>query len=347
MKDPSQVIADALKGTLPADSEAVPPRADPAALALLSETIHRTARNRTWRRRGFALAAAVLAGGLSTWALLRPPADGVEVQSAHGALVTRGETSLAATTGSTLRAGSKVETTSGGAVRLRLQTGTQLWLEEHSALELLSTDTDQSLRLLAGRVHSEVVHLVSPQRFRIVTSDTEVEVRGTRFVVEWLEKPACAGQASTRVRVEEGIVWIRHAHEELELRAGGVWPPPCPAPAAAAVVVPAVAMPAAAPVAPVAPVAELGSRLAEENRRFSQVLQARQQGDTDGALVLLDALRRDFPHGHLEEDAAAEELRLVAGVDPVRARTAARNYLSRFPRGYARALAEELLTPVP
>ena len=337
MRDLSRGLADALKASLPADSEEVPPRAAPAAVALLAEAIRRKARAQKLQRTVLRLAAAMLVGGICTWALLRPPTDGIEVESAHLALLTRGETSVAASTGARLRAGTRVETTSGGSVSLRLQTGTQLWLEEHSSLEVLSADSDQHLRLLSGRIRSEVVRLAKAQRFRIVTPDTEVEVRGTRFVVEWRAKPECVGQAATRVRVEEGTVWIRHGEEELELHAGGSWPGPCPA------VVPVVVSPPA-PLRAAPPLPS--SRLAEENRRFGEVLQARQQEDSLRALQLLDGLRRDFPHGHLEEDVAAEEMRLVAGVDSARAKRAASAYLQRFPKGYARALAEELLAPV-
>lgn len=345
MKDLSQVLADALRDcATPPGAAAVPAQAAPAAVALLAETIRSQARFRRVRRMALGLAAAALIGGLGTWALLRPSTEGIEVRSAHLALMTRGETSVAVSSGARLKVGARVETTSGGSVSLRLQTGTQMWLEERSALEVLSTDTDQHLRLVSGRVRCEVVQLTSGQRFRIVTPDTEIEVRGTRFVVEWQGEAACPGQAATRVRVEEGTVWIRHGQEEAELHAGASWPPPC-----AAVRAPAVSAPP-----PVVELAHVGlppllpsSRLAEENRRFGEVLQARQQGETARALELLEGLRRDFPRGHLEEDVAAEELRLLAGTDPARAHRAAKAYLGRFPNGYARALALELVSPAP
>jgi hypothetical protein len=150
------------------------------------------------------------------------------------------------------------------------------------------------------------------------------------------------------VRVEEGTVWIRHGQEEAELHAGASWPPPCATPRAPTVSAPPPVVEPAHVGLPTAPPTPLpSSRLAEENRRFGEVLQARQQGETARALELLEGLRRDFPRGHLQEDVAAEELRLLAGTDPLRAQQAARAYLERFPKGYARALAEEVVSPAP
>ncbi len=336
MRDLSALLSEALKGAAgPLDSTEVPPEARPAAIALLSATIRAQGRRQEVRRvaKGLCAVAALLVLSLGGWLWLRSP-QGLEVQSAQLALVTRGEASVAATSGSRLEAGMRVGTTSGGSVRMRFKTGSQVWLEEHSELEVLSTGEDQHLRLSAGRLRADVVHLLPGQRFRIVTPDTELEVKGTRFTVEWAAEAACAGQAATRLRVEEGVVWVRHGQEEAEIHAGGVWPAAC----AAAVEVPAVVPVTAAP----AP-----SRLAEENRRFAEVLQARQAGNSARGLELLELLRQDFPRGHLEEDVAAEELRLLSGQAPLRAQRAAKLYLKRFPRGYARDLAQGLAAPHP
>jgi hypothetical protein len=241
---------------------------------VIAEAIRARARRRKLQQGmlGLAAAAAVVAGFIGTMELLRVPSEGLEVEAAHLALVTRGDASVAVSKGSRLEVGARVETTSGGSVRMRFATGSEVWLDQQSALELLSTGVDQNLRLSEGRVLAEVAHLAAGHRFRIVTPDTELEVRGTRFVVEWLGKAPCPGQAATRLRVEEGIVWIRHGHESAEIHAGQTWPAAC-APAATTAPLSKVEIEPVPTVTALPP-----SRLAEENRRFGEVLQARQAG---------------------------------------------------------------------
>ncbi len=344
MRDLAARLAEALKPAPP--SSHVPPAAEAAALALLQEQIRFRAARRRQLRVAFALVAAMILGGVVTWGLLRPLPGGIEVESAHLALLTAGATSVAASEGAHVRPGERIETTAGGSAELRFESGSLMWLDEHGSLEVLSSGEDQHVRLSSGQVRSQVTRLSAGQRFRITTPDAEVEVRGTRFTVGWRGTPACAGQSASWVRVEEGVVRVRHAEQEVVLTAGAQWPGPC-----APVGVAPAPLPAPAPLVAPAPgpraTAALPSRLAEENRRFSEVLQARQSGDTARALELLERLQREFPHGQLEEDMAAERMRLSAGGAEGSAQEAARDYLRRFPRGYARALAEELLGQTP
>ncbi len=342
MKNLAQLLASALKQAPSEADSRVPESAAPAAIALLEQTIRVRARARRRNKPIIALAAAaaLLAGFFGTAVLLRAPYEGLEVEAAHLALVTRGDLSEAVVRGGRVGVGSRIQTTAGGTARMRFQTGSQIWLDQKSALELTSAGADQTIHLSAGRVLSHVTPLRGGQRFRVVTPDTELEVRGTRFSVEWLGVAGCAGQPATRVAVEEGAVWVRHANVETIIRAGEIWPPACPIAENLPTNLPAVVSLPARP-------RPITSRLAEENRRFGEVLQARQAGRHEDALGLLEALRRDFPRGQLEEDVAAEELRITAGRDPARAQRAARAYLKRFPQGYARALAEELASPSP
>jgi hypothetical protein len=96
---------------------------------------------------------------------------------------------------------------------------------------------DEVVRLEEGRVHVSVAHLGPAERFRLVTGDAVVEVRGTEFDVE-------ASQSHLEaVAVQRGRVEVRvDAREPALLTEGGRWsanehpaaPPPAPAPARAA-----------------------------------------------------------------------------------------------------------------
>ena len=81
----------------------------------------------------------------------------------------------------------------------------------------LSEPPDEIVRLDSGRVAFEVGHLTSEQRFRIVTRDGEVEVRGTRFEVEARDGALWA------VSVHEGKVDVRVGDAVMRLQAGDEW----------------------------------------------------------------------------------------------------------------------------
>ena len=80
-----------------------------------------------------------------------------------------------------------------------------------------SEPPDEIVRLESGRVAFEVAHLTSEQRFRVVTRDGEVEVRGTRFETEARDGVLWA------VVVTEGKVDVRVGDTVLRLRAGDEW----------------------------------------------------------------------------------------------------------------------------
>jgi TolA-binding protein len=97
----------------------------------------------------------------------------------------------------------------------------------------LSEPPDEIVRLEAGRVAFAVAHLSGEQRFRVVTRDGEVEVRGTRFEAEARDGALWA------VAVSEGSVEVRVRDAVLRLQAGDEWQrqqpssaPPGAAPAA-------------------------------------------------------------------------------------------------------------------
>jgi TolA-binding protein len=77
---------------------------------------------------------------------------------------------------------------------------------------------DEVVRLDDGSIDLDVVHLRWGERFRVLTSDAEVEVRGTRFRV------TASDRRLTSVRVWEGRVEVRpFGGGAAVLDAGDVW----------------------------------------------------------------------------------------------------------------------------
>jgi hypothetical protein len=84
--------------------------------------------------------------------------------------------------------------------------------------ERVSAPPDETVHVSEGRVHVEVVHLNSGQRFRILTADATVEVRGTEFDVQ------VAGDHLQTVAVDKGLVEVRSLERPtLLLRPGERW----------------------------------------------------------------------------------------------------------------------------
>ncbi|MCA9551747.1 MAG: tetratricopeptide repeat protein, partial [Myxococcales bacterium] len=85
----------------------------------------------------------------------------------------------------------------------------------------LGAAPDEVVRLFQGTVHFEVAHLGDGERFRVITHDGEVEVRGTVFEVTASE------DRLESVRVTRGRVVVRHeAQDAVELEAGERWSKP-------------------------------------------------------------------------------------------------------------------------
>ncbi len=86
---------------------------------------------------------------------------------------------------------------------------------------LLSPSPDEVVRVDHGAVVVQVAALGSGERFRVRTTDAEVEVRGTVFFVQ-----VDQGKL-TLVRVSEGVVEVRPEKRPIAtLHAGDSWPPP-------------------------------------------------------------------------------------------------------------------------
>jgi hypothetical protein len=243
----------------------------------------------------------------------------------------------------TLSAGSRVFAPLDGRVMLSLSSGTSVLVHEGGDVSIVGTGTVQVFRVDAGSVEFQVAKLSPGARFLVDTSDAEVEVRGTRFRVSIAPDP-CANGTLTRVGVTEGVVAVRRAGIEVRVRAGEQWPAECDE--ARIPVVPASALPRAAPATPATPVYR-ESALGEQNALFAVAVAARRRGDTNGAIAALDQLLSRYPSSPLDESANAERLRVMRAAGSARAEEAARTYLARYPNGFARAEAEAVLAGDP
>jgi hypothetical protein len=154
--------------------------------------------------------------------------------------------------------------------------------------------------------------------------------------------PSCGDGTTTRVVVYEGVVGVRQAgHKEDLVSAGQEWPK-CTPPVAANPPAPG----ATANSAPRAPSVR-ASTLADLNDMFAVAEQAKRSGATLDAIADFDRLLAKYPQSPLSESATAERMRLLRNVDMSRAASAARQYLARYPHGFARTDAEAILADSP
>ncbi len=357
----------------------VPARADgerEAHLALLDATIReqRSLASRATRIRwgvsALALAAAVVAAvGLrgvlardervspQHEATLASPYD-VHVDGAGEGDIHR-SAAVAPGAPERLRVGDHV-TSKSGLVSVVVATGTRLTLDQGADLGVVEEGRAQVFALRAGNVRADVAKLHEGERFLVRTSDTEVEVRGTSFRVEHVDVPPdCRPDVHTRVIVSEGVVVVRHAGAEDRVKAGEVWPAPCnvvpvattlpaspdPVPLAVPRSPSASAPPPSAPSSSAsgerAPAS--GSKLAASNDLFTRAQAARREGDPRAAVGLYDKLLADYPSSPIVESATVERMRALDQFDRARSLAAARDYLARFPHGFARGEAEAIV----
>ncbi|HEX8791845.1 MAG TPA: FecR domain-containing protein [Polyangiaceae bacterium] len=237
-----------------------------------------------------------------------------------------------------LPAGSRVVTPPGGHVMLAFATGTDVALGEAADMTIAEEGVTQALRLDHGSLDLHVAKLSADQRFLVETPDAEVEVRGTAFKVSLVPPDAACGAGTpTRVTVGEGVVVVRHAGVESRVETGQQWPSGCAQPVAATR--PASGSSAARALGSVAPASSLG----EQNDMFADAMAAKRRGDSGEALADFDRFLARYPASPLAESATVERMRLLRGADPGRAAVAARQYLGRYPNGFARAEAETIL----
>lgn len=265
-----------------------------------------------------------------------------------------------------------------GKGTLVFTTGTRLDLEPASELVVDDRDGSQVVQLDAGALTASVAKLAVDRRFIVRTAEADVEVRGTVFRVTRSVVPGCG--PTTTVRVAEGRVVARSAGQEQPLLPGEGWasvcaasnPPNVTSPPPAAPAAPSSASPSgiapalrAAPIttgvatgtarpqaAPppepkVEPERTSASDLAKQNTLFADAMAAKGRGDASAAVGLLEDLVARYPRAPLREAALAERMKLLARSDRERAATAAREYLSAYPNGFARSDAEAIARGAP
>ena len=242
--------------------------------------------------------------------------------------------------GRLLGAGSRVVTPANGRAMLSFSTGSTVLLREGTDMTVATEGAAQVLRLDAGSVELHVAKLTSTQRFLVDTPDSEVEVRGTRFSVSVVPPdPACGAGVRTRVAVSEGVVVVRHAGVEDRVALGEAWPAGCtrigPSTAMAGV--------RSASNTPTPAALPAGSTLADQNDLFAAAAAANRRGDTRAALAALDRFLATYPASPLVESALVERMRLLQSTSRGRSSAAAKEYLARYPNGFAHAEAEAIV----
>lgn len=291
------------------------------------------------------------------------------VSSGTGNAITNQGGSQPLVNAATLPQGGHLVAGASGGATVRLSSGTELSVEHDTNVEFEDAGPVQRFFLGQGVLHAKVAKLTHEQRFIVRTPDAEIEVRGTVFRVEIVDPDApCAEGRRTRVTVSEGLVEVRGAGASTYVHPGESWPADCATPRAA----PSQSARAAAPSHAEPPAVALGtsaaastaetdpatapapasghgtkelSSIAQQNELFAQATAQSRSGDREGALTSFEALLRRYPQSPLAESASVQRMRLLESSNPSAARSAARQYLARYPQGYARTDAARIALP--
>lgn len=379
LEQATRLLRDAVENT--GEVDRIPPDRDDTVARLaeaLRDRRRRARARRTWV--GIGMAAGVLAlVGAGATLLLREshtPARSADTSADRGRLreasdkvtVLHDGQSSAPSPGTRLADGTELRTPAGAEAHLDFDSGTQLTIAGGTRVRLVEQTHHKRFALEAGSVFAKVAKLTADERFLVTTSDAEIEVRGTAFrVTIATPDPACGSGTPTRLDVTEGTVVVRHDAHEVRVGAGEHWPScantsadearastkeskaahpaAAAAPTIAAKAAPSLAAPSLAAAettpSPNAP-AERTSRLAEQNDLFDTAMQRKRAGDLGGALSTFERLIATYPDGPLGENASVERMRVLASLDRTRAAAAARDYLARYPGGFARDEARKL-----
>jgi hypothetical protein len=282
--------------------------------------------NRGARLGRIAMAAGVvLALGYGAWSLSSGSADeGASASASHPAelrvLAVAGRVFVAdaaahqtaVTALAPLASDGALRTETDGAVTLERHDGLRVELSESTSLAKLAALTEENRVVLsAGSVRCAVPPQPLGTTFEVDTPDTRVVVHGTVFRVTVTDDDP----PETLVRVEEGVVSVHHASQEVVLHAGDSWSshepalpsqgrevseeaPEMSAPSKttsnAARRIQATPSPASKPH-PLAPPDEKPGTLAHEAELLSQGLRAERRGDLDAAQAAFERLLREYP----------------------------------------------------
>jgi hypothetical protein len=344
------------------------PSEEAHAVALIGEAIRARkdgARRRRWAFASITVAAgvalafgvaerrAILGGfaGAHSPAVAPPPrsAEAVVEAVVGDAYVFHGDQGRTVVEGSPVVAGDRLVVQRGGHVAFILPTGTRVAVDEGGDFAVIAEGATQLFRLGAGSMRADVHKLAQGERFVVRTRDGEVEVRGTSFrLSDAPSDPSCGGGTTTRLSVYDGVVAVRVGATETKVAAGEAWPPGCaggpvgPVPSGAAFAVSSTPLIRSA-VVPTAPAEASRTQLAEQNDMYSSAIAARERGDSDTAIAAFDRLIAKYPSCPLAENAFAERMKVLARAKSPRALQAARDYLVRYPAGFAREDANTIL----
>jgi hypothetical protein len=350
---------DEVGTSLPAD------RAD--AIAAIGQALHKRQRLRRFLQWAWVADIALLVGVGASWYALRgaespvarpdrsvaaaPTIKVVGHPAGGGATVEGTGSPSPLADGRSLDAGSRIVARPDGRVVLSLSTGTSMTVEEGGDLTIVDNGPNQVFDIRAGAVRAHVAKLEQGERLVLRTPDAEVEVRGTSFRVAIAHAdPSCGGGTTTRVTTFEGVVTVRHGSVESRVAAGQTWPSDCiaarplsPPPRSLRGVVRGA--PSRQPGPEVSNAVESSralSALAEQNDSFARALATKQTGDTREAIAAFEAFAAHYPASPLVESALVERMRLLGKLEQRRAKLAARQYLARYPGGFARSEAESI-----
>jgi ferric-dicitrate binding protein FerR (iron transport regulator) len=351
-----------------------------AAIEAIASALNAKTRRRTRRTWAFGLSAAA-ALAVASYAGVRAashpaliastqPVSAVASPSGSGTAILRGSRAEPLVGVASLGQGGQLVAGNSGGATIHLSTGTELSIAHDTRVSLESVGASERFFLAEGVLDAKVAKLGASERFVVRTPDTEVEVRGTQFRVAIVEPDInCGNGARTRVSVSEGLVEVRGAGATSYVHPGESWPAGCAVSPAAnpervaqsissarklsahgepqrAVMERAAASdPSTARDSAVQPQsgAKEASSIAQQNELFSEAAAARRAGDSARAASAYELLMARYPASPLAESAAVQRMNLLGTSDPVSAKVAARQYLARYPQGYARNEAEALL----
>jgi ferric-dicitrate binding protein FerR (iron transport regulator) len=339
----------------------------------VDDRLERLAAARARRRRtvfAAGLGAAFAAGAAAAWLVVRPShlpdLNAVATLTSDRPVELRHHGTVQASTSARLQASDEVHTRGDATATAILVNGASVEIDPDSTVRFdarAGENPGQDLRLGSGTVSLRVPKL-GHRTLSVVTADTRVTVRGTRFAVSFVGD---GERRETRVRVTEGSVWVDHAGKEDVLAAGQSWTsrpelaaavaaePPRDAEARnAAPVGPPPGMRGATVVADARATTEPSaahhgetaeSTLTAENELYHGAAASIRAGQDARAVGLLETFLSRFPRSPLAQSADIERLRALVRLGRREAAEhAARQYLSGYPHGFAREEARAVLS---
>jgi FecR-like protein len=378
---PEEALRELRRGVFPApDPQEEAERRTRIAARVMDLQRELSAKHQRRQRFGYALALAALVGGVCAVALFLTSAlrtrEPLLVESADVVQFVAGRASLSNGSGSASLAPGRLEV-SNDAVLVTRAEGAEFRLSSQTALQVAPSSTvglarntaglggfEERVRLRAGGVSLVVPKLGTRGKVSVETRDALVEVHGTQFSVRVVERAPL--DPFTEVDVREGRVLVRSGEVSRFLGAGEHWssneraaPEPAAAPAAPATeAAPTPPVVAAEPVrSSSAHVArsrrdrerpsesrESASDLAAQNQLMEAAELAQKSNMPSLALDRLEKLVRRYPDAELSHNARVERFRILNGMGKQKQAAAeARDYLERYPSGFAREEAEHVI----